>query len=259
MVRIQARYFFAEGTLDKPAAWGAICDWLEHVRPGRAVFVDQNEKWLTPRELRPRAARMASRHLRVETDNLIPPNFTYPPNAISVGSGRIGRYNLDRVFIESPDSAIQDSLLEALAGCGTLVLSGIFNEDYDRWQNAKDPLIYIHAGRSLEGLPLISNGMPPPLLQDIVDISDHPGRYHYDQRGFPETVAGRMWIGPELWKRLGEDRTEDVLALQDYLVQMQADGTLTLKWNGGLFDNATPVSVQNALRRAVFMPNDKEK
>ena len=48
--------------------------------------------------------------------------------------------------------------------------------EYDYWQNAEDLLLYRVAGRAVEGLRLVSNNLPAPLEQKVVDISANPGR-----------------------------------------------------------------------------------
>ena len=52
----------------------------------------------------------------------------------------------------------------------------LYDNDYEHWQNAEDPLHYRAAGNSYKHLPMRSNGLPPPLEQMVIDISRNPGR-----------------------------------------------------------------------------------
>lgn len=251
MPRVAIRFFFAQGTLNKPAAWSAICDWLEEARPNASVFVALDKKWLSLAKLRMKTARPL-RHLNIETERRRPPIFEYPAEAITVASGSIARFDLDFLFIECPLSDLRDPVLEGLCQCGALILAGVFDDDYDRWQNAIDPQSYALAGRSLTDKTIVSNNTPPPLLRNVVDVSGNPGRWHYDPKGVPEMIAGRLWLGPELRRRLGTDRRAQLSGLTDFSVRPHANDLLICEWQGGLFDDATPAEVQDDLRRAIY-------
>lgn len=81
----------------------------------------------------------------------------------------------------------------------------LFDEEYDFWQNAADPLQYETRGRSYEGLPMRSNGLPPPLEQMVIDTSRNPGR-RVLRRGFIEAVGCPMWLGEAFWSITGANR-----------------------------------------------------
>ncbi len=81
----------------------------------------------------------------------------------------------------------------------------LFDEEYEFWQNAEDPLQYEARGRSYEGLPMRSNGLPPPLEQMVIDTSRNPGR-RILRRGFIEAVGCPMWLGESFWSITGTSR-----------------------------------------------------
>ena len=72
----------------------------------------------------------------------------------------------------------------------------IHDAEYYHWQNAHDPLQYEAAGKTTDGLPLIDNGLPPPLNQLIVDTSRNPGR-RYLRDGFQEAISSPMWLSKD--------------------------------------------------------------
>ncbi len=90
----------------------------------------------------------------------------------------------------------------------------LLDEEYDFWQNAADPLQYETRGRSYEGLPMKSNGLPPPLEQMIIDTSRNPGR-RIIRRGFIEAVGSLMWLGGAFWQITGAD--QKILCSQKWL------------------------------------------
>ena len=81
----------------------------------------------------------------------------------------------------------------------------LLDSEYSYWQNATDPLEYSAKGRSCEGLPMQSNGLPSPLDQVEIDISQNPGR-RLVKKGYVEAVGAYMWFGEDFWKLVGKDR-----------------------------------------------------
>lgn len=90
----------------------------------------------------------------------------------------------------------------------------LYVTEYDFWQNAQDPLEYGTQGRSYEGLPMKSNGLPPPLEQMVIDTSRNPGR-RLLRRGFVEAVGCPMWLGETFWSITGASR--EVVCAQKWL------------------------------------------
>jgi hypothetical protein len=81
----------------------------------------------------------------------------------------------------------------------------LFDEEYDFWQNAEDPLQYEVRGRSYKGLPMRPNGLPPPVEQLVIDTSRNPGR-RVLRDGFIEAVGCPMWLGEGFWSITGANR-----------------------------------------------------
>jgi hypothetical protein len=85
----------------------------------------------------------------------------------------------------------------------TLISGRIHDDEYERWENAEDPIIYTAFGRSYAHLPMVSNGLPDPLEQMVVDISRNPGRRTINRTGYVAALGSLMWLGPLFSERTG--------------------------------------------------------
>ena len=132
-----------------------------------------------------------------------------------------------------------------------LILARGYDKEYEHWQNAEDPLEYEAEGRSMDGLPMRSNDLPPPLAQMIVDTSQNPGR-RVLRTGYVEAVGHHMWLGPEFFNRVpGVDRGA-VLSAAGLQVEELDDGVLELVAHPGPFVDDTTAEVQIRLRALLF-------
>jgi len=121
-----------------------------------------------------------------------------------VANHKLARLELSNVVTSVADA---DSWLSALLVDPNFVQARLYDHDYSYWQNATDPIQYEGSGRSMAGLPMISNGLSYPMNQDIVDISGNPGRSVL-RMGYIESVGAVMWLGEGLWKTLGRPTPE---------------------------------------------------
>jgi hypothetical protein len=133
-----------------------------------------------------------------------------------------------------------------------LVLAAAIDQDYDYWQNAQDPLQYKAVGRSWAHLPLLSNGLPPPLDQTLIDVSSNPGR-RYMRRGFVEIVSYLMWISDMGWERLKSNKST-VQGCAGFATVESANGLLRIQSDRAPFvsDQGDAGERQNRLRNAVY-------
>lgn len=132
-----------------------------------------------------------------------------------------------------------------------LVQARIYDAEYDFWQNAHDLLQYEASNHSYEKLPMISNGLPFPLEQQIIDISNNPGRWELKQ-GYIESVGSTMWLGEQFWNKTGTGRTSVLSA--DWLKTEEIDGVIKVKIADIPFDTADGRSgeLQNKLRLLLY-------
>ncbi|MBJ7313395.1 hypothetical protein ACFOLJ_26450 [Rugamonas sp. CCM 8940] len=122
---------------------------------------------------------------------------------------------------------------------------------YDHWQNAKDLLEYTAVGRDYSQLPMTSNGLPPPLEQKIVDISNNPGRWML-QSGYVEAIGAVMWLGEEFWNRVGIDRKDHIRKENWLRIEALTSGILRLQTAECCFSDESTARVQNDLRALLY-------
>jgi len=126
-----------------------------------------------------------------------------------------------------------DVWVEAYASMDGFCQAWVSNSEYEYWQNAQELSQYQYGGRDASKLPLISNGLPPPLRHDIVDTSSNPGR-RIIRKGYYEVVGATMWLSKIFFdltkgaQNLDEVRKADwltVTALNDDVIKVQARST----------------------------------
>jgi len=130
--------------------------------------------------------------------------------------GHVANSGISLVFMEScvSDEADAETWVKPFLALPSFRQARLYDNDYEHWQNAEDPLEYRVAGKSYKHLPMRSNGLPPPLEQMVIDISRNPGRRRIRQ-GFVEFVGSVMWLGEPFWSAAGVSR--DLLLTQDWL------------------------------------------
>ena len=98
---------------------------------------------------------------------------------------------------------------------------------------------------------MVSNGLPFPLEQQIIDISNNPGRWELKQ-GYIESVGSTMWLGEQFWNKTGADKATVLSA--DWLKTEEIDGVIKVKIADIPFDTADGRSgeLQNKLRLLLY-------
>jgi hypothetical protein len=128
----------------------------------------------------------------------------------------------------------------------------VYDAEYHYWQNAKDPRLFSSVGRSYAGLPMKSNGLPPPLERMIIDTTHNPGR-RIIRQGYVEAVGAVMWLGNGFWSLTGA-RKEDVLAANWIKNIILAEGVVRIQTADTPFITAEGLSgkLQEKLRALLF-------
>lgn len=137
---------------------------------------------------------------------------------------------------------------------GEFTQAWISDVGYDFWQNATDPLQYKAAGRDYSHLKTVSNNLPPPLEQKIIDISQNPGRWIL-RRGYVEAIGATMWLGDAFWNRIGEDRKSWVVKSKIIDTTLLETGIMRLQARIGCFTNEDTKKVQEELRFVLYGRN----
>lgn len=124
--------------------------------------------------------------------------------------------------------------------------------EYDFWQNATDPLEYECVGRPLSGLPMKSNGLPPPLDQMEIDTSGNPGR-NVLRQGYIEAIGSTMWLGNLFWERAGVDRFASISLLESQGFKVYECGKfIKVITSDKVFFDGSTLEKQRALRQILF-------
>lgn len=176
-------------------------------------------------------------------------NVTFPSAAALLG--RVRNFNHSFLALDLEESLDWGFAVEACAGLAPIVCARLVDCCFDYWQNAEDPLQYRAAGRPVDGLPMKSNNLPPPLDQMIVDTSRNPGR-RVLRDGYVEAVGHRMWIGPEFFRRVPGASREAVASAPWLRVSEHPSGILETVASDDLFVDTSTADVQIRLRRLLF-------
>lgn len=183
-----------------------------------------------------------------------PPHFRIEAGAFSIDFSTIKAYQQQLLVIrkEEPWSfADWESAVEYFLGCDGFTQACLESEEYTFWQNASDPIQYEAAGRSCDGLPLVSNGLPSPLNQLVVDTSKNPGR-RVIKVGYVEMVGHVMWLGRPFWGLVGDHRREELLAKSAYQVTELRNGVVRVVASENPFVDDTTSEIQDEFRRVLF-------
>jgi hypothetical protein len=136
-------------------------------------------------------------------------------------------------------------------GVDGFIQARVVDVDYDYWQNAKDPLEYQVEGRSYSHLPMKSNGLPPPVEQMEIDISNNPGRWVI-RSDYREAIGSTMWLSPLFWQKTGTDNKEAELIANGFEVQHLENDIIKVIAAESCFCDETTESVQRKLRSVLF-------
>lgn len=128
----------------------------------------------------------------------------------------LGRFGISLLQIGECLRSADDASrwIESVASFPSFLEGRLFDEIYDRWQNARDPLQYEAARRPYAHLPMRSNGLPPPLDRMEIDTSANPGRREL-RHGLIEAVGAPMWVGTKFLERVNID--EASLGMESWL------------------------------------------
>jgi hypothetical protein len=165
----------------------------------------------------------------------------------SFGLTPIGEFSLDILRVSCVDTTDWDKWVRLLRNAGRFIHAFAVDAEFDFWQNAKDPIEFEAKGRRFEHLPTVSNGLPFPLEQMVIDTSANPGRQVF-RNGFIEAVAAQMWMGDRFWEATGS--CKEALRSGGYEIA-EIDGLLRV-YLGSMFTESTNRQTLDSLRRILF-------
>lgn len=143
------------------------------------------------------------------------------------------------------------SWVEAFICEPSFIQAWVVDIDYDYWQNATDILEYELAGRDYAHLPLKSNGLPFPLQQDIIDVSENPGRVYF-KAGYVEAVSSDIWIGDKFLKATGCSTQSDHYEGAGITFTQIAPSIFKIVSSNECFNSLDTAERQLNLRRALY-------
>lgn len=153
---------------------------------------------------------------------------------------------------ESYNNTELEEEIGPILGAEGFIQAWVSDVEYDFWQNATDPLEYECAGRSLSGLPMKSNGLPPPLDQMEIDTSGNPGR-NVLRQGYIEAIGSTMWLGNLFWERVGMDRFSSISLLESQGFKVSdCGGFFKVVASDKVFFDGSTLEKQCALRQILF-------
>jgi hypothetical protein len=182
------------------------------------------------------------------------PSFNIETAAVSIHFSTIRAYQQQLLTIckkEACQLSTWEQILSSFLGCKGFTQACLLSDEYTFWQNAADPLQYQAAGRSYDGLPLVSNGLPSPLEKLVIDTSQNPGR-RIIKVGYVEMVGHAMWLGQAFWNRVGNHRRQDLFTANAYKTTEMANGVARVVAHEEPFVDETTKEVQENLRRLLF-------
>lgn len=184
-------------------------------------------------------------------------NFTVEVEGGHFDYGPLGAYGFSRLQISKCIESTEDASrwMEALVLLQAFLQGRLYDEEYEFWQNAKDPLEYEARNRPYDHLPRKSNGLPPPLEQMEIDTSANPGRREL-HKGFIEAVGSPMWLSAALLELV--DVSESDLRYQNWLrTERLPCGVWKLDVQGSPFTSGEgkQAQLQDRLRNFLFQPD----
>lgn len=176
------------------------------------------------------------------------PHFGIKGKIFAFDLAIVGACCHDAIRISGGSKTNWDDWVVRLQEAGKFVQAFLIDKEYDFWQNAEDPLQYQARDRGFEHLPMISNGLPFPLEQKIIDTSNNPGHWVL-REGYIEAIASPMWLGERFWKLTGSDKQA---VETDGIEVEEVNGLTRIVAAEQPFTESTDVPMQKRLRSALF-------
>ncbi len=183
-------------------------------------------------------------------------HFEFEGSALRVSYNENPPLNFDQCMIDADVGLLGQAetrtlLVDAFSQTDALIQSHLVDKGFEERQNLSDLIEFEAIGLSTEGLPRKTNGLPPPLAQEVIDTDRNPGRFRL-HTGYVEQVAGSMWFGQAFWEHTSrhlETVGKELAAFGDF----QALGNMhELALRSGLINDATTAAKYDAVRAVLF-------
>lgn len=144
-----------------------------------------------------------------------------------------------------------DDWVNPLLKMPELVLAWVADTSYEYWQNASDILQFESARRPHVHLPKISNGLPFPLEQLVIDTSLNPGR-RILKNGYIEVVGSPMWLSARFVERFCHSDLARIARSPSFVLETVGSEAKKISHRGGIFCDRDTTAAQDFLRECVF-------
>ncbi len=166
-----------------------------------------------------------------------------------VHGGSIANHEHDYLIVKVEDIGFSKLIELVELFISELPVTQAFIHDYEYyyWQNVEELLLYESAERAHSHLPKVSNNLPFPVEQTVIDISNNPGRFVL-RDGYRETISSPMWVLTSLVK----DR--QALDQIDVVTETKGEGILKIQapYLPFYLGTGEQAEIQKQLRRAVY-------
>lgn len=172
---------------------------------------------------------------------------------IEVLHGYSGAYGFYHIYVrEKVSGAFRNALgwVAVFLSEDCFLSARIADSEYEYWQNADRIWEYERAGRSYERKELVSNNLPPPLSEIIIDTSINPGR-RILRSGFIEAIGYEMWLSARFFELIG-GCSKAALQTAGWRVDELENGILHLSVAPSELSEEGHFNKQKALRAALF-------
>lgn len=199
---------FAHQTVNAAAAWGLISDCLV-----------QNSQ--LERSYRLAGQETVAEELHKTLGNDVGVYFNIEGDLYEFDLTIVTAFAHDAIRISAKQDTDWDGWVDVLKSAGEFVQAYVVDVEFDYWQNAIDPLQYTAKNMPYEHLPMISNGLPPPLNRSVIDTSNNPGRRML-RSGYIEAVGSPMWLSDKFFELTGADSSR-LLSDENIVVERKGD------------------------------------
>ncbi len=234
-------FIYELGKISALEAWEVIFEYLTKTGAKSSIPVQLSLTKTTLGQVHEYIDKFKYQHFGVEFNDCF----------INFGDVANGQHTL--IYFEDKSNTVTrdwEQLVKCFADRVPFIQAWLSNIEYKFWQNAYDPIQYTANGRTYEGLPMKSNGLPYPLEQMIIDVSRNPCR-RIIRDGYVEAIGATMWLGEEFWSRTGADKDKVMQVYANEIKQLE-NNILKLQVADELFTESSDKSVQEKLRELIY-------
>jgi hypothetical protein len=161
---------------------------------------------------------------------------------------RAGRIVINNLAANSQEA---ESFIALLLKDDRFVQARLYDDQYNLLQNATCISAFKNLDLPFDHLPMCSNNLPYPLTQEIIDITQNPGR-NVGRIDYVEMIGSTMWLSDRFWPLAGSDK-EELISNADFNVSPIGCLTKVVALDKPFTMSAgTEAELQNRLRTLLY-------